>query len=171
MTKSLYLIDCMALIYRAHFALIKSPIFTSSGLNTSALYGFTNSLLDLLEQQKPELLAIATDTAEPTARHTIFPAYKAQREDMPEDIVSALPHIDRLASALGIPLLRYPGFEADDVIGTIAVKHASPDLNVVMVTPDKDFAQLVRPNVSIYRPGRMGNDAEMLGVEEIRKKW
>ena len=171
MTKSLYLIDCMALIYRAHFALIKSPIFTSSGLNTSALYGFTNTLLDLLEQQKPELLAIATDTAEPTARHTIFPAYKAQREDMPEDIVSALPHIDRLASALGIPLLRYPGFEADDVIGTIAVKHASPDLNVVMVTPDKDFAQLVRPNVSIYRPGRMGNDAEMLGVEEIRKKW
>ncbi len=171
MTKSLYLIDCMALIYRAHFALIKSPIFTSSGLNTSALYGFTNALLDLLEQQKPELLAIATDTPEPTARHIAFPAYKAQREDMPEDIASALPHIDRLAAALGIPLLRYPGFEADDIIGTVAVAHASPELQVVMVTPDKDFAQLVRPHVSIYRPGRMGKDAEILGVEEVKKHW
>jgi len=171
MAKSLYLIDGMALIYRSHFALIKSPIFTSKGVNTSALYGFASTLLDLIEQKKPDMLAIAMDTREPTARHELFPAYKAQREDMPEDIATALPNIDRIAEALNIPVLKYPGFEADDIIGTLAVNFSSDDLQVIMVTPDKDFAQLVRPNVTIYKPGRMGSDAELLGVDEIKRKW
>jgi DNA polymerase I len=171
MAKSLYLIDGMALIYRSHFALIKSPIFTSKGVNTSALYGFASTLLDLIEQKKPDMLAIAMDTREPTARHELFPAYKAQREEMPEDIALALPNIDRIAEALNIPMLKYPGFEADDIIGTMAVNFCADDLQVIMVTPDKDFAQLVRPNVSIYKPGRMGNDAELLGVDEIKHKW
>lgn len=167
----MYLLDGMALIYRAHFALIRSPIFTSGGVNTSALYGFMNTVLDLIEQQKPDLLAIALDTPEPTERHRRFEAYKAHREEIPEDIALALPHIDRLAAALGIPVLRYPGFEADDIIGTLAIRHAAPDLEVMMVTPDKDFAQLVRPHVSIYRPGRQGNPPDILGVDEVKAKW
>lgn len=171
MTQSLYLIDGMALIYRAHFAFIKSPIFTSRGLNTSALYGFTNNLLDLIEQRKPDFLAIALDTPEPTARHQLFPDYKAHREEIPEDIVLALPNIDRIAAALNIPVLRYPGHEADDVIGSIAVAHASPQLEVMMVTPDKDFAQLVRPHVSIFKPSRQGNPPEIMGVEDVKAKW
>jgi len=171
MTKSLYLIDGMAQIYRSHFALMRSPIFSSKGVNTSALYGFTNTLLDLLENQRPDYLAIAMDTSEPTERHTIFPAYKAHREDIPEDIAAAIPEIDNLAKALNIPVLRYPGYEADDIIGTMAAQLAGEDLNVVMVTPDKDFAQLVRPHVTILRPGRMGNAPERLGVEEVVKQW
>ncbi|MGA1530209.1 MAG: DNA polymerase I [Kiritimatiellia bacterium] len=171
MTRSLYLLDGMALIYRAHFALIKSPIFTSSGVNTSALYGFMNTVLDLVEQRKPDFLAIALDTPEPTERHRKFPAYKAHRDEIPEDIAAALPHIDRIAAALRIPLLRYPGHEADDVIGTLAVQHASPGLEVMMVTPDKDFAQLVRPHISMFKPGRQGNDVEILGPAEVMTKW
>jgi DNA polymerase I len=171
MTRSLYLLDGMALIYRAHFALIKSPIFTSSGVNTSALYGFMNTVLDLVEQRKPDFLAIALDTPEPTERHRKFPAYKAHRDEIPEDIAAALPHIDRIAAAFRIPVLRYPGHEADDVIGTLAVAHASPELEVMMVTPDKDFAQLVRPHVSILKPGRQGNDVEILGPAEVMTKW
>jgi len=171
MAKSLYLIDGMALIYRAHFALIKSPIFTSKGVNTSALYGFINALIDVIDNHKPDLMAIALDTSEPTERHIKYPAYKAQREDMPEDISTALPHINRFAAALNIPVLRYPGYEADDIIGTLAVKYAADDLKVVMVTPDKDFAQLVGPYVTIYKPGRMGNQAEILGEQEVKSHW
>lgn len=171
MAKTLYLIDGMALIYRAHFALIKSPIFTSKGQNTSALFGFVNALIDVIENRKPEMMAIALDTAEPTGRHLLFPAYKAQREDMPEDIGLALPHIDRLASAMNIPVLKYPGHEADDIIGTLAVKYGGEEVDVIMVTPDKDFAQLVRPHVSIYKPGRMGNEAQIIGVPEVVSQW
>jgi len=171
MAKSLYLIDGMALIYRSHFALIKSPIFTSKGLNTSALYGFTNAIIDVIQSRKPDMLAIALDTSEPTERHIKYPPYKAQREDMPEDISTALPHIDRFAAAMNIPVLKYPGYEADDIIGTLAVKYAADDLNVVMVTPDKDFAQLVGPNITIYKPGRMGNEAEILGEQDVKSHW
>jgi len=171
MSKSLYVIDGMALIYRAHFALIRSPIFTSKGVNTSALYGFMSTLLDLIESQHPDFLAIALDTPEPTERHAIFPAYKAQREDMPEDIGMAIPNIERLAAAMRIPVLKYPGHEADDIIGAIAHRYAGPDLDVVMVTPDKDFAQLVRPHVSIYKPGRAGSPPERLGPAEVMAAW
>lgn len=171
MTKSLYLLDGMALIYRAHFALIKSPIYTSKGVNTSALYGFTNTLLDLIQSRKPDMLAVVLDTPEPTARHVRFPAYKAQRDEIPEDIVTALPNIDRLAAAMNIPVLKYPGYEADDIIGTLALKHASDELDVFMVTPDKDFAQLVSPHIKIFKPGRGGSPPEILGVPEIKAQW
>ncbi|HMP90156.1 MAG TPA: DNA polymerase I [Kiritimatiellia bacterium] len=171
MATSLYLLDGMALIYRAHFAFIRAPIFNSKGVNTSALYGFTNTLLDILDNQKPDHIGIALDTPEPTDRHLKYPAYKAHREDMPEDIAAALPMIDVLAGALNIPVLKYPGHEADDVIGSLAAKYASDDLHVVMVTPDKDFAQLVKSNVTIMKPGRAGSVPERLGVKEVVEHW
>ncbi len=171
MTRTLYMIDGMALIYRAHFALIKSPIYSSQGVNTSALFGFLNTLLDLKEQAGPDHLAIALDTPEPTERHLRYPAYKAHREEIPEDIALALPNMDRIAAALNIPVLKYPGHEADDIIGTLAVKHAGPDLDVYMVTPDKDFAQLVRPHVFILKPGRQGAPPEILDTQAVRARW
>ncbi len=171
MSKSLYLLDGMALIYRAHFAFIKSPIYSSSGMNTSALYGFLNTLLDLIEQRRPDYLGLALDTPEPTSRHRLYPAYKAHRDEIPEDIAAALPHIDRIAAAFRIPVLRYPGYEADDIIGSLALAHAGADLEVMMVTPDKDFAQLVRPHVRIYKPGRQGNPPEILDADAINAAW
>jgi DNA polymerase-1 len=171
MPKTLYLLDGMALVYRAHFAFIKNPIFTARGENTSALYGFTNTLFDLIETEKPDFLAIALDTPEPTARHRKFPAYKAQRDEIPEDIAAALPHLDTLAAALRIPLLKAPGFEADDIIGTLALRFAPAGVDVCMVTPDKDFAQLVRPGVSILKPGRAGGPPERLGPAEVMTHW
>ncbi|MEM1442651.1 MAG: DNA polymerase I [Verrucomicrobiota bacterium] len=168
----LFLLDGMALIYRAHFALIRSPIYTSGRVNTSALFGFTNVLLDLLEKQKPTHLAVAFDTSDPTPRHEIFPEYKANRDDMPEDLALQLPHVKRLVKAFNIPVLEYPGWEADDVIGTLARQaDALGGYETFMVTPDKDFAQLVTATTSIYKPGRQGSEAEILDVEAIRENW
>jgi DNA polymerase-1 len=168
----LFLLDGMALIYRAHFALIRSPIFTSKGVNTSAIYGFTTTLLDLLENQKPTHIAVAFDTPEPTPRHEIYPAYKAQREAMPEDIGLAIPVVKRLIRAFDIPVLECPGYEADDVIGTL-VKRAEAEggYTCYMVTPDKDFAQLVSEKSLIYKPGRQGSAPEILDVAAIREQW
>ncbi|HMP73423.1 MAG TPA: DNA polymerase I [Kiritimatiellia bacterium] len=168
---SLFLLDGMALIYRAHFAFMRAPITTSAGINTSALYGFTATLIDLLKKEQPTHLAIAMDTPEPTQRHRIYPPYKAQRDEIPEDIVAAIPQIKRLAEAFRIPLLAYPGWEADDVIGTIARLAEPQGLLTYMVTPDKDFAQLVTDRTLIYKPGRAGNDTERIDPHAVREKW
>ena len=171
MSKRLFLLDGMALLYRAHFAFIKNPIRTSDGVNTSALYGFTNTLLDILNNQRPTHLAVVLDTAAPTPRHEIFPEYKAQREEMPEDIASAIPQIHRLCAAMQIPLLTRDGYEADDIIGILAKRAETEGFETFMVTPDKDFGQLVSPHVKIYKPGRQGGDVEILGVTEVCERW
>jgi DNA polymerase I len=168
----LFLLDCMALLYRAHFALIKKPIFTSRGVNTSALFGFAQTLLDILQNQKPTHLGAAFDTSAPTPRHTMYPAYKAQREDMPEDLSLALPAAKRLLKAMNIPVVELDGYEADDLIGTLAKRaEARGDFETFMVTPDKDFGQLVDAKTKIYKPGRQGSDVEILGVEEVCARW
>jgi DNA polymerase I len=171
MQKKLFLLDGMALVYRAHFALIAKPIFNSKGVNTSALYGFASTLIDIINTQSPTHLAVAFDTSVPTARHIAFPAYKAQREAMPEELSAALPHIRRFLEAFRVPALSVDGYEADDIIGTLVHRAEAEDFDSWMVTPDKDFAQLVTPRTRIYKPGRQGNDVEILGVDEVKAKW
>ncbi|MEM9015416.1 MAG: DNA polymerase I [Verrucomicrobiota bacterium] len=168
----LFLLDGMALVYRAHFALIRSPIYTSKKVNTSAIFGFTNVLLDLLEKQSPTHLAVAFDTSDPTPRHEIYPEYKANRDEMPEDLALQIPAVKRLLTAFDIPVLEYPGWEADDVIGTLSRKaDAIGDYETYMVTPDKDFAQLVTETTRIYKPGRQGSAHEILDVAAICENW
>jgi DNA polymerase-1 len=169
--KKLYLLDGMALIYRAHFALSKSPRFTSNGLNTSAVFGFANTLLELLRREKPSHIAVVFDTQAPTERHTDFVEYKAHREAMPEDLSAALPYVFQLIEGFKIPVITKDGFEADDIIGTLAKKAEKEGYTVYCMTPDKDFAQLVSENIFIYKPARMGNDVEIMGVPEVLKKW
>ena len=171
MSGRLFLLDGMALLYRAHFAFIRSPIMTSDGVNTSALYGFANTLLEITKNQHPTHLAVALGTSAPTPRHEIFPAYKAQREEMPEDIGNAIPQIKRLCAAMRIPMLIKDGYEADDIIGTLATRAGAQGLDTWMVTPDKDFGQLVSDHVRIYKPGRSGADSEILGVPEVLARW
>ena len=170
--KKLYLLDGMALIYRAHFALIRSPRFTSGGKCTSAVFGMTNTILDLIKKQKPTHLAIAFDTSDPTHRHIEYPEYKAQRDALPEDIAEQIPLVDRLMQAMKITTIRCPGFEADDIIGTLAKQAADAEFEeVVMVTPDKDFHQLVTDKIQVYKPGRQGSQFEILGIPEVLEKW
>jgi DNA polymerase-1 len=169
--KKLFLLDGMALIYRAHFALSKTPRFTSGGLNTSAVMGFTNTLLEVLRKEKPTHMAVVFDTDAPTERHTDFAAYKAHREAMPEDLSKALPYIYKLVLGFNIPVITSDGYEADDIIGTLAKKAEAKGYQVYCMTPDKDFAQLVSENIRIYKPARMGNDMEILGVKEVLEKW
>jgi len=169
--KKLFLLDGMALIYRAHFALSKTPRFTSGGLNTSAVMGFTNTLLEVLRKEKPTHMAVVFDTDAPTERHTDFAAYKAHREAMPEDLSKALPYIYKLVLGFNIPVITSDGYEADDIIGTLAKKAEAKGYQVYCMTPDKDFAQLVSDNIRIYKPARMGNDMEILGVKEVLAKW
>ncbi len=170
--KKLFLLDAMALIYRAHFAFSKNPRITSKGFNTGAIYGFTNSLLEVLEKQKPSHIGVAFDTPEPTFRHLAFEAYKAQREQQPEDISAAIPYIYEIVKAFNIPILVKPGYEADDIIGTIAKKASiNGDFQVYMMTIDKDYGQLVEENIFLYKPAYMGNDVDILGVKEILAKW
>src|ERR1700712_3197852 len=169
--KKLFLLDGMALIYRAHFALSKNPRFTSAGVNTSAVMGFTNTLLEVLRKEKPTHMAVVFDTDAPTERHTEFEAYKAHREAMPEDLSKALPYIFKVVLGFNIPLITSDGYEADDIIGTLAKKAETKGYQVYCMTPDKDFGQLVSPNIHIYKPARMGNDMEILGVPEVLAKW
>jgi DNA polymerase I len=170
--KRLFLLDGMALVYRAHFALIRNPIYNSKGMNTSAVFGFMNTLLDILDKQQPTHLGVAFDTKEPTPRHKIFPEYKAQRDAMPEDLARAIPEVKRLLHAFNIPVIELPGFEADDIIGTLAHK-ADQDgsYHTYMVTPDKDYAQLVSPTTTMWKPGRKGSDTELLDVPAILEQW
>jgi DNA polymerase-1 len=169
--KKLFLLDAFALIYRAHFALSKNPRFTSGGLNTSAIMGFTNTLLEVLKKETPSHMAVVFDTSAPTERHTDFAAYKAHREAMPEDLSAAIPYIVRLIEGFNIPVIFSDGYEADDLIGTLAKKAEKEGFTVYCMTPDKDFGQLVSENIFIYKPARMGNGMEILGVKEILEKW
>src|SRR6195952_3107148 len=169
--KKLFLLDGMALIYRAHFALSKTPRFTSGGLNTSAVMGFTNTLLEVLKKEKPTHMAVVFDTDAPTDRHIEYEKYKAHREAMPEDLAKALPYIFKVVLGFNIPLITSDGYEADDIIGTLAKKAEAKGYQVYCMTPDKDFGQLVSENIFVYKPARMGNEMEILGVKEILEKW
>jgi DNA polymerase-1 len=168
----LFLLDAMALVYRAHFAFISRPIVNSNGFNTSAIFGFTNTLIELLKKEKPTHLAVVFDTPAATPRHVLFPEYKAQREAMPEDLSKALPWVKKLTEAFNIAVLAVDGYEADDVIGTLArAAEARGDFVTYMVTPDKDFAQLVDSKTFIYKPGRQGSDHEILDTAKICEIW
>jgi DNA polymerase-1 len=171
MAKKLFLLDGMALVYRAHFALISRPILTSKGVNTSALFGFTQTLLEILKNQQPTHIAVAFDTDAPTPRHIEFAQYKATRQAMPEDLSQALPHVRRMIEAFRIPVLTCDGFEADDIIGTLVRRAEQQGFQSFMVTPDKDFGQLVDRNTFLYKPGRMGSDIEIMGLPEIQQRW
>jgi len=167
----LFLLDGMALIYRAHFAFIQAPIRNSKGVNTSALYGFINTLLAILEKEKPTHIGVAFDTSAPTPRHIRYPAYKAQRDAMPEELADSIPHVKALCRAFHIPVLEIDGFEADDLIGTL-VKRAEPAGFVsYMVTPDKDFAQLLSETTFMWKPGRKGTDHEIIGLKQLPEIW
>ena len=167
-----FLLDAMALIYRAHFAFSKNPIVNSKGLNTSAIYGFLNTLLELLNKEKPTHMAVAFDTKSPTFRSEIFTEYKANRERQPEDIQVAIPIIKNFLHHLNIRMVELDGFEADDIIGTISnVLSQEKDTSVFMMTPDKDFAQLVKENVFLYKPAFMGRGVDVLGIKEVLDKF
>jgi len=169
--KKLFLLDAYALIFRAYFAFAKNPRITSGGLDTSAVYGFTSALLDLLSKENPTHIAVCFDLPEPTERHEIFPEYKANRDATPEAIKLAVPFIHRILEAFKIPALGVPGFEADDVIGTLAKKAEKEGFTTFMMTPDKDFGQLVSPNIFMYRPARGGNPPEVWGEAEVCEKF
>ncbi|MEJ2595327.1 MAG: 5'-3' exonuclease H3TH domain-containing protein, partial [bacterium] len=169
--KKLFLLDAMALIYRAYFALSKNPRINSKGMNTSAIVGFNNTLYDVLKNEKPTHIGVAFDMFAPTVRHTDFEDYKANREEIPEDIAKALPYIRELLNGYNIPVLGVEGYEADDIIGTLAKQAEKDGFMTYMMTPDKDFGQLVSENIFMYKPPRMGNKAEVLGVREICEKY
>ncbi len=169
--KKLFLLDAFALIYRAYFAFSNNHRINSKGLNTSAILGFTNTLLEVLKKEKPTHIAVVFDTSEPTVRHIEFTEYKAHREAMPEDLAKAIPYIKQLIEHFNIPVLYSNGYEADDVIGTLAKKAEQQGFVTYMMTPDKDYGQLVSENIFIYKPARMGNGAEIMGVAEVCKKW
>lgn len=169
--KRLFLLDGHALVYRAHFAFIGRPLINSKGVNTSAVMGFTRTLWDLMSAQKPSHIAVSFDLSTPTFRHELYKEYKANREAQPEDITVAIPYIEAIINALKIPVVTVDGFEADDVIGTLARQAAEQGYTVYMVTPDKDFGQLVTDKVLLYRPSRQGNGMEVLGVQDVLDKW
>ena len=169
--EKLYLLDGYALIFRAYYALIRSPRINSKGENTSAIFGFVNTLEDVLRNARPDYLAVAFDPAGGTFRHEAYPEYKAQRDATPEDIKRSVPVIKEILQAYNIPILEVPGFEADDVIGTLAKKAESIGLSVQMVTPDKDYAQLVSPNITMCRPGHGAKGMELLGPAEVCEKY
>lgn len=171
MKPKLFLIDAMGLIFRAYYAMIKSPRFTSKGLNTSAILGFTNMFYELIKNEKPTHIAVAFDTGAPTFRHIDYQDYKANREATPDDIINSVPYIHRVLDAFGITQIGIDGYEADDVVGTLA-KHAEIEgYDVFMVTSDKDYGQLVSENIKMYKPGKFGQPAEILGPAEICEKF
>ncbi len=167
----LFLLDAYALIFRAYYALMRNPRFTSGGLNTSAIFGFVNTLQDVLKKEQPTHIAVCFDPPGGTFRHEAYKEYKANRDETPEDIKLAVPYIKRIIEAYNIPVIEVPGFEADDVIGTLAHLAHDHGMDTYMMTPDKDFGQLVTDGVKIYHPARKGNDAEIQGVEEINAKY
>ncbi|MEZ6092467.1 MAG: DNA polymerase I [Pirellulaceae bacterium] len=169
--KRLFLLDGMALIYRAHFAMIRSPRYTSGNVCTSAVFGMANAILDILNREQPTHIAAVFDTAVPTHRHEEFPAYKAQRDEMPEDLAAQIPLVFRLFEAFNIPVVTIDGYEADDIIGTLAHEAQTKGFTTFMVTPDKDFQQLVTDQILMYRPSRQGSGHEIVGVAEVLDKW
>ena len=167
----LFLLDAYALIFRGYYAFIKNPRINSKGMDTSAILGFTNSLFDVIKRERPDYLAVAFDKGGSQVRNEMFSDYKANRAETPEAIKIAVPYIQSLLKALHIPVIELEGFEADDIIGTLAKQAEKEDFQVFMVTPDKDFAQLVSENIFMYRPARMGNDIEIWGIPEVQKKF
>ncbi|CEN35375.1 DNA polymerase I [Capnocytophaga cynodegmi] len=171
MKKKLFLLDAYALIFRGYYAFIKNPRINSKGLNTSAIMGFMNSLFDVIKKERPDHLAVAFDKGGSVARTEMFTDYKANREETPEAIRIAVPYIHEILKALHIPIIEKEGYEADDIIGTLAKKAEKQNYLVYMVTPDKDYAQLVSENIFVYRPPRNGNDVEIWGVEQVKEKF
>lgn len=169
--KKLFIIDMMPFLYKGHFVFLRSPRITASGINTSALLGLANGLSSILKRENPTHAVFAMDPSGPTFRHEAYAPYKAQRMKMPEDLAACIPYALELAEALSIPVVRIDGFEADDVMGTLAVKGAKAGFEVYMATPDKDAAQLVRPGVKLYRPGRAGDTAEIYDEERVCEHW
>jgi DNA polymerase-1 len=168
--KRLFLLDAFALIFRGYYAFIKNPRINSKGLNTSAILGFTNSLLDVIKRERPDHLAVCFDRGGSDARNEMFDAYKANRDETPEAISLAVPYIEQILEAMHIPVVVVPGFEADDIIGTLAKKAETAGYKTYMVTPDKDFAQLVSENIFMYRP-QFGGGYEVWGVDEVKKNF
>ncbi|HWB28092.1 MAG TPA: DNA polymerase I [Chitinophagaceae bacterium] len=172
MKKKLFLLDAFALIFRAYYALIRNPRITSKGRNTNAQFGFTNTLFDLINREKPTHLAVCFDTEAPTERHTDFEGYKANRQEAPEDLLDSIDDIKRIIRCFNLPVVEVDGYEADDVIGTLAWKAADAGYEVYMVTPDKDYGQLlIHPDVYIYKPGYQGGDIEILDAKKVCEKW
>ena len=169
--KKLFLLDGHALVYRAHYSFIHRPLINSKGVNTSAPTGFVRTLWDMMRNQEPTHLAVAFDLPTPTFRHTMYEAYKANRDAQPEDITIAMPYIQEIIEAFKIPIVTAEGYEADDVIGTLAKQAEKEGFKVYMVTPDKDYAQLVSENIFMYKPSRQGNGVDILGVAEVLEKW
>ncbi|WP_269221706.1 DNA polymerase I [Flavobacterium sp. IMCC34518] len=169
--KRLYLLDAYALIFRGYFAFIKNPRINSKGMDTSAIMGFMNALMDVIKRDKPDHLAVAFDKGGSTYRYEMYQEYKAHRDETPEAIKIAVPYIQELLKAMHIPIIEVPGFEADDLIGTIAKQAEKQNYQVFMVTPDKDFAQLVSENIFMYKPARMGNGIEIWGIPEVLEKF
>lgn len=169
--KTLYILDGHALVFRAHYAFINRPLMNSKGVNTSAITGFVRSLWDILVNHQPSHIAVSFDKSNVTFRNELYPEYKANRDKTPEDIQIALPIIKEIVEAFNIPIVELDNYEADDVIGTLAKQAEAEGYNVFMVTPDKDFGQLVSDKIKIYRPSRRGNGAEILGIEEVIERW
>lgn len=169
--KKLFLLDALALIYRAYYALIRNPRLTSTGKNTNAQFGFTNTLIELLNKEKPTHIAVAFDTHAPTERHTDFDGYKANRQEAPEDLLLSIPDIKKIIRGFDIPVVELDGYEADDIIGALAKQAEKEGFDVYMVTPDKDYGQLVSEHIFIYKPPAFGNKAEIMGVKEVCEKW
>ncbi|HOU30036.1 MAG TPA: DNA polymerase I [Bacteroidales bacterium] len=169
--KKLFLLDAYALIFRSYYAFIKNPRITSKGLNTSAIFGFLLTLEEVLQKQKPTHIAVVFDSSEPTFRHKMYSEYKATREETPEDIKKAVPYIKQLVEAYRIPILECPGFEADDIIGTLANKAAQKGFVTYMMTPDKDFAQLVSDRIFMYKPSRAGNESVIWGIKDVKREF
>src|SRR5690606_4718726 len=169
--KTLYILDGHAMIFRAHYAFIARPLFNSKGINTSAITGFTRSLWDIIVNHQPSHLAVSFDKSNITFRNEMYPQYKAQRDATPEDIRIAIPYIKEIVKAFNIPIFEIDNYEADDVIGTLAKQAEKQGFKVFMVTPDKDFGQLVTENIKIYKPARQGNGIEILGIPEVLARW
>ena len=169
--KRLFLLDAYALIFRGYFAFIKNPRITSTGVDTSAIMGFMNALMDVIKREKPDHLAVAFDKGGSDIRYELYQEYKAHRDETPEAIKIAVPYIQEILRAMHIPIIEVSGFEADDLIGTIAKQAEKQNYQVFMVTPDKDFAQLVSENIFMYKPARMGNGIEIWGVPEVLARF
>ena len=169
--KKLFLLDGNALVYRAHFAFITRPLINSKGMNTSAVTGFVRSLWDILHNQKPSHIAVSFDVSSQTFRNEWYPEYKANRDAQPEDITIAFPYIKSIVEGFNIPIVELEGYEADDLIGTLSKQAEQEGFKVYMVTPDKDFGQLVSENIYLYKPSRQGNGVDIWGVDEVLENW
>lgn len=167
----LFLLDAFALIYRSYFAFIRNPRFNSKGVNTSAMLGVTNTIVQLLEKEDPNYVGVVFDVSAPTFRHEMFPEYKAHRDEMPEDLRKSIPYIRNIIEAFNIPIIEKAGFEADDVIGTLARKAEKQGFTTYMMTPDKDYAQLVTDHIYMFKPGKSGGDAEIWGLKEVQESF